>query len=118
MEKIKFLNAVEITVGKLKEINHIIALLCSLSFLFFLPKVYSERDALFGFISGIVLTFGLGYFILHSNYEKLEKLYSEEKKKNKEWEMYRNAALNSMNSDWTLLDGNKIIKNSKIKSKK
>lgn len=91
MQKIKFFGFLEIITTKLKELIHIIVLLSCFVIVFIL---YKDKDVSFGLglIVGFVLMFGIGYFLNHDNYEKLNNLYKEERRKNKDWEEIRNEA--------------------------
>lgn len=106
VEKIKFLRIIEISVNKLKDIDHILVLFASFVFVAFLILKYPIKDIFFGFLVGVVLTFGMGYFVFDQLYENLKKLYKEERIKNKDWEKYRNAALQRENKKWQLLSFN------------
>ena len=88
-ERIKILNYLEITVNKLKDIDHILVLFASFIFVGFLILWYPNKDVSFGILVGFILTFGIGYFAFHNNYERLEKLYNEEKIRNRDWEKDR-----------------------------
>ena len=99
-EKIKILNYLEITINKLKDIDHILVLFASFIFVGFLILKYPDRDVFFGFFMGVVLTFGMWYFVFDQVYENLKKLYKEERIKNKEWEKQRTAAIKKVNEGW------------------
>ena len=99
-EKIKLFKIIEISVNKLKDIDYILILLTSFVFVSFLIIKYPNKDVFFGFFVGVILTFGMGYFVFHQLYEKLERIYKEEKNKNKDWEKQRTAAIKKVNEGW------------------
>jgi hypothetical protein len=96
LEKISFFKVLEVSVHKIKEIEHIVILLLCFAFSIIFYNISYNKDVLLGFILGFILTFGIGNFIFSKIYNEKIAQYNEEKQKTKEWEKLRNKTFNNV----------------------